>query len=48
MLWFDGFMNGCVFANLDETVLLFRVTDDFYKIEGMVLSERRKCLKIGL
>lgn len=30
MLWFDGFMNGCVFANLSETVLYFRVNDDFY------------------
>ena len=30
MLWFDGFMNGCVFANLSETVLRFRVNDDFY------------------
>lgn len=30
MLWFDGFMNGCVFANLPDTVLLFRVNDDFY------------------
>ena len=30
MLWLDGFMNGCVFANLKDTVLLFRVNDDFY------------------
>lgn len=30
MLWFDGFMNGCIFANLPETVLLFRVAKDFY------------------
>lgn len=30
MLWFDGFMNGCVFANLPETVLYFRVARDFY------------------
>ena len=30
MLWFDGFMNGCIFANLPETVLHFRVNDDFY------------------
>lgn len=30
MLWFDGFMNGCVFANLPETVLHFRVAKDFY------------------
>ena len=30
MLWFDGFMNGCVFANLSDTVLHFRVNDDFY------------------
>lgn len=30
MLWFDGFMNECVFANLSETVLYFRVSKDFY------------------
>ena len=30
MLWYDGFMNGCVFANLKDTVLNFRVNDDFY------------------
>ena len=30
MLWFDGFMSGCVFANLHETVLHFRVAKDFY------------------
>lgn len=30
MLWFDGFMNGCVFANIKDTVLNFRVNDDFY------------------
>lgn len=30
MLWFDGFLNGCVFANIPDTVLNFRVNDDFY------------------
>ena len=30
MLWFDGFLKGCVFANLKDTVLNFRVNDDFY------------------
>lgn len=30
MLWFDGFMNRCVFANLPEVVLEFRVSKDFY------------------
>lgn len=30
MLWFDGFMNGCIFANLPDTVLHFRVATDFY------------------
>ena len=30
MLWYDGFLNGCVFANLPETVLYFRVAIDFY------------------
>ena len=27
MLWFDGFKSGCVFANIPDTVLYFRVTD---------------------
>lgn len=31
ILWFDGFMNGCIFANLPDTVLYFRVEKDFYK-----------------
>lgn len=30
MLWYDGFLNGCVFANLSDSVLEFRVIDDFY------------------
>jgi len=30
MLWYDGFISGCVFANLKDTVLRFRVNDDFY------------------
>lgn len=30
MLWFDGFMNGCVFANIPDTVLYFRIANDFY------------------
>lgn len=30
MLWYDGFLNDCVFANLPDTVLNFRVIDDFY------------------
>ena len=30
MLWYDGFLNGCVFANIPEVVLNFRVIDDFY------------------
>lgn len=30
MLWFDGFMNGCTFANIPDTILYFRVAKDFY------------------
>lgn len=30
MLWFDGFMSGCVFANVQDTVLEFRVAKEFY------------------
>lgn len=31
MIWMDGFLNGCIFANIPETVLYFRVDDDFIK-----------------
>ncbi len=31
MLWFDGIKNGCVFANLPDTVLQYRVREVFYK-----------------
>ena len=30
MLWFDGIKSGCVFANLPDTVLKYRVTDNYY------------------
>ncbi len=30
MLWFDGIKCGCVFANLPDTVLQYRVTDSYY------------------
>ena len=30
MLWYDGVRNGCNFANINDTVLLFRITNDFY------------------
>ena len=30
MLWFDGFSNGCLFSNLPDVVLKFRVNDSFY------------------
>jgi glycosyltransferase involved in cell wall biosynthesis len=45
MLWFDGFTNGCVFANLNETVLLFRVTPDFYKNRRGGYHKAKKILK---
>lgn len=45
MLWFDGFRNGCIFANLADTVLYFRVTDDFYKSRRNGLKRAKKMLK---
>lgn len=44
MLWFDGFLNGCVFANLKETVLFFRVTDDFYRNRRNGYTRAKKML----
>lgn len=52
MLWYDGFRNGCVFANLPETVLLFRVAPDFYRRRNgwkrakQMLTDRLKMNKI--
>ena len=51
MLWYDGFLNGCVFANLPETVLYFRVAPDFYsrrngwKRAKQMLTDRMKMNK---
>lgn len=51
MLWYDGFINGCIFANLPETVLNFRVIDDFYnrrsgwKRAKQMFSDRKKMNK---
>lgn len=51
MLWFDGFMNGCVFANLKDSVLHFRVNEDFYnrrngwKRAKQMLNDRMKMNK---
>ena len=45
MLWFDGFRNNCVFANLKDTVLLFRVTDDFYKNRRNGWKRAKRMLK---
>lgn len=45
MLWLDGFCNGCVFANLPDVVLYFRVTDDFYKSRRNGWARAKKMLK---
>lgn len=33
-LWYDGFANGCVFANLSDIILSFRVSSDMFKRRG--------------
>lgn len=33
-LWYRGFKNGCRFANLEDVVLSFRVSNDLYKRRG--------------
>lgn len=30
-LWYQGFRHGCIFANLPEVILQFRVTNSFYQ-----------------
>lgn len=31
MLWLDGFLAGCIFANIEDVVVNFRVNEDLYK-----------------
>lgn len=45
MLWYDGFMNGCNFANLSDTVLYFRINDDFFDTRRNGLKRAKKMLK---
>lgn len=51
MLWFDGFVNGCVFANISDVILNFRVNENFYnrrngwKRAKQMLVDRRKMNK---
>lgn len=51
-LWYQGFKSNCVFANIPEVVLKFRITDDFFskrrgggKRAKMILKERIKINK---
>lgn len=49
MLWFDGFRNGCVFANLPETVLYFRVAKDFYgRRNGLKRAKQMLCSRMEI
>ncbi|MGC8823786.1 MAG: glycosyltransferase [Bacteroidales bacterium] len=43
-LWFAGFKNGCIFANLPDVVLKFRITDDFFKSRRSGWSRATKML----
>lgn len=45
MLWFDGFLNNCIFANLGTTVLLFRVDKGFYSNRRNGWNRAKKMFK---
>jgi glycosyltransferase involved in cell wall biosynthesis len=36
LLWYQGFMNGCIFANVPKVCLKFRRTNDFYSKRGNI------------
>jgi hypothetical protein len=44
MLWFDAFLNGCIFSNLNEPIHLFRVTPDLYKNRRNGYTRAKKML----
>lgn len=46
MLWFDGFRSGCVFGNIQEPLLLFRVTDEMFKSRRNGWKRACKMLKV--
>jgi glycosyltransferase involved in cell wall biosynthesis len=51
MIWYQGFMNGCVFANVPKVCLKFRRASDFYKkrrnIKALVSLFRYRILMIN-
>lgn len=46
-LWYDGFSHGCIFANIPDVVLFFRVSNDMYKRRGGV-RYAKEVLKLRL
>lgn len=45
ILWFEGFKKGCIFANIPDVVLKFRITDDFFKNRRSGIKRAWKMLK---
>lgn len=45
MLWLDGFLLGCKFANIEEVVVNFRVNEDLYKNRRGGWKQARRMLK---
>ncbi len=44
-LWYQGFKSNCVFANIPEVVLKFRITDDFFKKRRGGINRAENILK---
>lgn len=45
MLWLDGFLSGCIFANINDVVINFRVNDDLYKNRRGGLKQASRMFK---
>ena len=47
-MWLQGFLNGCIFANMNEVLLKFRITDSFYNKRRNGIKRARALLKLRL
>ncbi|MEJ5266113.1 MAG: glycosyltransferase [Bacteroidales bacterium] len=43
-LWYAGFKNGCIFANIPDVVLQFRITEDLFKSRRSGWNRAKKML----
>ena len=48
ILWMNGFLKGCLFANIPQVLLYFRTDNDFYKMRRGGFEKAKEILKLRI